>query len=123
MYKKVTILIFILACSVSFAMGQTSFPHGEHDPYSTPLQKEKVLKVFPNPATSRINFQILNNNENSYEIIVYNFLGKRVDDIKNISSSVTSVNLSNYYSGIYIYQLRDNKGNLVESGKFNVIRQ
>jgi hypothetical protein len=103
------------------AFGQ-SMPHGQHDPMQEQQQKEKVLKVYPNPATSQINFEIQGNNEGTFEIIVYNFLGKRLEDIKNISNR-TSLNLGNYYSGIYIYQLRDQKGNLIESGKFNVIRQ
>lgn len=123
MHKKVTILFLILACSATLAWGQSDFPHGQHDPSQPdPVQKEKVLKVYPNPATSQINFDIQGSNENAYEIIVYNFLGKRLNDIKNFSNR-TTLNLSNYYSGIYIYQLRDQKGNLVESGKFNVIRQ
>lgn len=123
MYKKFTILMFALACSVSLAWGQTNYPHGQHDPSQDPGQKEKVVKVYPNPATTAINFGIQsNNNESNLEIIVYNFLGKRMADIK-FSGSVAKLDLSKYYSGIYIYQLRDSKGNLVESGKFNVIRQ
>lgn len=123
MYKKFTILILILACSASLAWGQTNYPHGQHDPsQQDPAPKEKVLKVYPNPATSAITFQFQVNNESTMEIIVYNFLGKRMDDLRTSGSS-TKLDLSKYYSGIYIYQLRDPKGNLVESGKFNVIRQ
>ena len=54
---------------------------------------------------------------------MYNFLGKRVEDIKNFSNKHTVDLNSRYYSGIYIYQLRDSKGSLIESGKFNVIKQ
>lgn len=118
MYKRVTILFFILLCSATLAFGQ-SLPHGPNDPT---VKKEKVLKVYPNPATTKINFEVQGNNEGTFEIIIYNFLGKRINDLKNISTT-TSLDLSNYYSGIYIYQLRDAKGILVESGKFNVIRQ
>lgn len=118
MYKSFTILFFILLCSVTLAFGQ-SMPHSPNDP-SAP--KEKVLKVYPNPATTKINFEVQGNNEGTYEIIIYNFLGKRINDLKNINTT-TSLDLSNYYSGIYIYQLRDASGTLVESGKFNVIRQ
>lgn len=118
MYKHVTILFFIVLFSATMAFGQT-LPHGQNDPTAP---KEKVLKVYPNPATTKINFQVQGNNEGTFEIIIYNFLGKRINDLKNINTN-TSLDLSNYYSGIYIYQLRDAKGNLVESGKFNVIRQ
>lgn len=122
MAKKFTILFFILLCSASLAFSQSVPPHGQNDPIQEPKQKEKVLKVFPNPATTQINFEVQGNNEGSYEIIIYNFLGKRINDLKNINNR-TILDLSRYYSGIYIYQLRDAKGTLVESGKFNVIRQ
>lgn len=118
MYKRVTILFFILLCTASFAFGQ-SYTHGQHDPTAP---KEKVLKIYPNPATTKINFEVQGNNEGTYEIIIYNFLGKKINDLKNVDTR-TTLDLSQYYSGIYIYQLRDAKGALVESGKFNVIRQ
>lgn len=122
MYKKFTILIFAFACSITLAWGQTNYPHGDHDPSQDPAQKERVVKVYPNPASSSVNFAIQTNNASSLDVIVYNFLGKRMDEIK-FSGNVTKLDLSKYYSGIYIYQLRDSKGNLLESGKFNVIRQ
>ena len=125
MYKRFTILLLAIACSTSVAWGQTNFPHGQHDPSQGDpgIQKERVVKVYPNPATTAVNFGIQQNyNESNLEIIVYNFLGKRMAEI-NFSGSVAKLDLSKYYSGIYIYQLRDSKGNLVESGKFNVIRQ
>ncbi|WP_157760717.1 T9SS type A sorting domain-containing protein [Chitinophaga caeni] len=81
----------------------------------------KVVKLYPNPATTKINFEILHSNDKVYEIIVYNFLGKKMDHLKNVGVR-TVLNLDNYYSGIYIYQLIDNKGNVVESGKFNVVK-
>jgi hypothetical protein len=125
MYRKFTILLAIVAASVTLAQAQSnsnSYSHGQQDP----APKAKVMKVYPNPATDRINFEILDNGDNnggSYEIIVYNFLGKRLNDIKGITANISTLSLDKYYSGIYIYQLRDKKGNLVESGKFNVVRQ
>lgn len=124
MYRKFTLLVLSLVSVATLAWGQTNYTHGQHDPSEQdPRQKEKVVKVYPNPATTSINFGIQHsNNESNLEIIVYNFLGKRMADIK-FSGSVAKLDLSKYYSGIYIYQLRDSKGNLVESGKFNVIRK
>jgi len=81
----------------------------------------KIVKLYPNPATSRINFELQNNNEQGYDLIVFNFLGKRIDQIKNLNTR-TTVELDKYYSGVYIFQLRDKQGNLVESGKFNVVK-
>jgi hypothetical protein len=91
---------------------------------ATVFQKEeaaKVIKVYPTPASSTIFFEVLLHNGQEHEIIVYNFLGKKMDHLKNVGSRV-QLNLDNYYSGIYLYQLRDKKGNLISSGKFNVVK-
>ncbi|WP_158266947.1 T9SS type A sorting domain-containing protein [Chitinophaga niastensis] len=80
------------------------------------------MKLYPNPATTIINFQIQqHNNDQIYDLIVYNFLGKKMEQLKAISDR-TTVSLDNYYNGIYIFQLRDQRGNLIESGKFNVVK-
>lgn len=120
MIKKVTTLIISALCFSLLAFGQGLESHGMFD--SGPGNPQKVLKVYPVPATTQINFQIQNSNGGTYEIIVYNFLGRKLDDLKNVSSTI-SLNLDSYYSGIYIYQLRDQRGTLVDSGKFNVIKQ
>ncbi|WP_420981664.1 T9SS type A sorting domain-containing protein [Chitinophaga sp. 30R24] len=82
----------------------------------------KIVKLYPNPATTIINFVIdQHNNDHLYDLIVYNFLGKKIDQLKGVGNR-TSVNLDNYYNGLYIFQLRDQRGNLIESGKFNVVK-
>jgi hypothetical protein len=40
-------------------------------------------------------------------------------ELNNITQRIT-VNLTDYNRGVYIYQLRDRTGKLVESGKFQV---
>ncbi|WP_161596638.1 T9SS type A sorting domain-containing protein [Chitinophaga vietnamensis] len=82
------------------------------------------MKLYPNPATTTIYFEIQpqqHTNDRTYDLIVYNFLGKKMEQLKGISNR-TPLNLDNYYSGLYIYQLRDQRGNLIESGKFNVVK-
>ena len=51
----------------------------------------------------------------------YNFIGKKVQEINNVTPK-TTVNLNDFYRGIYIFQLRDRQGTLIESGKFNVVK-
>jgi len=120
MRKRFT-LILLLFFSFALAASAQSGNNIGH-PGAAADDPVKVVKVYPNPATTKVTFEIQHNNDVSFEIIVYNFLGKKIDILKNISSSYT-LDLDKYYSGIYIYQLRDNRGNLVESGKFNVIKQ
>lgn len=116
-----TSTLFILTCVFSL-LSIAGFAQSEKTPPSE--GGTKIIKLFPNPATAYINFDIQvnqHNNERFFDLIVYNFLGKKIDQASNISGRYT-LPLSNYYSGVYIFQLRDKKGNLIESGKFNVIR-
>ncbi|MBY0535444.1 MAG: T9SS type A sorting domain-containing protein [Chitinophagaceae bacterium] len=81
----------------------------------------KLIKFYPNPATSFINFELQNTNEKDLNFQIYNFLGKKVYEVNNINSnSKTTVNLSDFYRGVYIFQLRDKSGKVVDSGKFQV---
>ena len=54
-------------------------------------------------------------------LVVYNFMGKKVFEFKNTLSR-NYINLSNFYRGVYIYQLRDKNGAVIESGKFQVVK-
>ncbi|RPD38948.1 T9SS type A sorting domain-containing protein [Chitinophaga barathri] len=116
MLRNSTLIIFIVLCTLSFPAWSQSKSLPE-----TTEGASKVVKAYPNPATSKIYFEIQRNNDKVYEIIVYNFLGKKMDHIKNLAGR-TEVPLDNYYSGLYIFQLREKNGTLVESGKFNVVK-
>ena len=81
----------------------------------------KTVKFYPNPAVSLINFEFLKGYNNSYNLLIFNFIGKKVFDLKPTEEKIT-VPLTDFYRGVYIFQLRDAKGNIVESGKFQVIK-
>lgn len=120
MWRTSTLLfIFLLSlCSLTLRAQQSA----KTLPATDSEGGVKIIKAYPNPANSRIFFEIQqHNNDKVYDLIVYNFLGKKVDQLRNISGR-TPVDLSAYYSGVYIFQLRDRDGNLVESGKFNVVK-
>jgi len=106
-----TILFFL--CFVSKAQLKNSF-----DPYSTGL---KMLHFYPNPAVASINFEFQKGYNNKYSLIIFNFMGKRVYELNNLSYK-TFINLDGFYRGIYIYQLRGKNGAVLESGKFQVSR-
>ena len=48
-------------------------------------------------------------------------MGKLVYDVKNMSTKVT-IPLTEFYRGIYIFQLRDKNSAIIETGKFQVIK-
>ena len=81
----------------------------------------KTVKFYPNPAVSLINFEFQKGYDKSYNLLIFNFIGQKVVDLKPTEEKVT-VPLTDFYRGVYIFQLRDAKGNIVESGKFQVIK-
>lgn len=79
----------------------------------------KIIKFYPNPATSIINFDFQKGYDKSYNFQIFNFLGKKVFEINNVTPR-TIVNLSDFYRGVYIFQLKDKSGKMIDSGKFQV---
>lgn len=81
----------------------------------------KSIKFFPNPAINYINFEIPETAEKDLSLQIYNFIGKKVVTIPNIPVRV-NLSLNDFFRGIYIFQLRNKYGKIVESGKFQVIK-
>jgi hypothetical protein len=77
-----------------------------------------IIRFYPNPATTAITFD-LKAMDKGYSLQIFNFLGKRMHEQVNITDR-TVINLSDFARGVYIYQLRDKTGRIVESGKFQV---
>ena len=94
--------------------------HSQGQPRTLPQDAaDRIVKFYPNPATSFVTFDLQRVNEKGYDIQVFNLLGKVVYEQKNIPSR-TTINLSDYSRGVYIYQLRERDGKIIESGKFQV---
>ena len=88
------------------------------------LVQTKIVKCYPNPAISFVNFELTNNNNLSknYTLDVYSFTGKKMYST-TISSEKITLTLSNdFYRGIYVYQIRNKSGKILETGKFQVTK-
>lgn len=81
----------------------------------------KYIKFYPNPAISTINFEFPKDYDNTYSFNIYNFIGKKVFAAKQVISKM-NISLTDFSRGVYIYELRDKTGNIIESGKFQVIK-
>jgi hypothetical protein len=79
----------------------------------------RVVKFYPNPAISYITFEFRAVSEKPVNFQIYNFLGKKVYEVNHLNPK-TVVDLSDFYRGVYIFQLRDASGRVVDSGKFQV---
>lgn len=93
-------------------------------PVPTHFEKQaKVVKCYPNPAISYINFEFPTSIvSKSFTIELFSFTGKNVYTT-SINASKIVITLNNdFYRGVYIYQVKDKAGKIVETGKFQVVR-
>ena len=111
--KNCTILILLVLFSFGAAHAQST--------RTASAPGTKILRFFPNPATTYINFEFQKDFDRSYVVQVYNFLGKKVADITQVNQR-SQIDVSGYTRGIYIYQLKDQTGKVIESGKFQIER-
>jgi hypothetical protein len=105
--------------ALSFSILLSAVAHAQSKTTSSMQPASRIVRFYPNPATSIINFDFVPGTEKNYNFQVFSFLGKKVYERNNISLK-TSINLSDFYRGVYIFQLRDKNGKVVDTGKFQV---
>lgn len=82
---------------------------------------QKITHFYPNPATSYINFTFDKTVDRSFTLQIYNFMGRKMNESRITDPTKLTITLDdNYLRGLYIYQLRDQSGRIIESGKFQV---
>lgn len=116
---KLFYLLILFLCCTFFAGAQTGKPVDY--PSQPSLLDIRIVKFYPNPATSVINFEFQKQADKNFTLQIYNFIGKKVFEITNISQK-NAVPLTDFYRGVYIFQLRDKAGRVVESGKFQIAK-
>ncbi len=110
--KKILPILLILLFTGLCSQAQDSRnPSGDSN--------DKVLRLYPNPATTYITFDFQKGHEKGLSIQVFSFLGRKMYESQNVNPR-TTIDLAEYNRGVYIYHLRDQSGKLIESGKFQV---
>ena len=109
--KKILLISSIILLTASFSLGQSRSLNVDGG--------GSIVRFYPNPATSLINFDFAKTPEKGYTLQLFSFLGKKMSEVNHLSQH-TRINLSDFSRGVYIYQLFDRTGKLVESGKFQV---
>ena len=112
--KKI-VYILILLIGINF----TSFAQTKSPAQGEPIAK--LIKPYPIPATTAINFEFLYGYDKNFSLQIYNFMGKKVNEFSKIPPMMI-VPLDDFYRGIYVYQLRDKDGKIIDSGKFQVVK-
>ena len=111
-------ILYILSFIVLTTTGAVQ---AQDRPVDRQAPEAKVVKFYPNPATSFITFDFQNNFDRNYSFQIFNFLGKKVYELSTVTPK-TIVNLNDFYRGVYIFQIRDKNGKIIESGQFQVAK-
>ncbi|HVX26438.1 MAG TPA: T9SS type A sorting domain-containing protein [Parafilimonas sp.] len=112
--KKV-FLVVAFACAISATQSYTTFNNSG-------FGQVKIVKCYPNPAISYVNFELFDNAKISknYTLEVYSFTGKKMYSATISSEKITLTLTNDFYRGIYVYQVLDKAGRILETGKFQV---
>ncbi|MEO7922087.1 MAG: T9SS type A sorting domain-containing protein [Chitinophagaceae bacterium] len=114
MRRILPILSFILLIAIQ--------SHGQSRPAPSPDATDRIIKLYPNPATSYITFDLQKSYKKGMSIQIYNgLLGKKMYETQNLPEKLT-IDLNDFNRGMYIYHLIDITGKIIESGKFQVSR-
>jgi hypothetical protein len=109
-----TLFFFLLASFYGF--GQASLGVLSSSPSSNAV---KLVKFYPNPAITQITFDFEQGYDKTYSFQIYNFTGKKMFELFAITPK-SIINIADFYRGVYIYQLKDRNGRVIDSGKFQV---
>ncbi len=112
--KKILPILFIALFAVLRSNGQEA---------RGPVQDQgsRYVKLYPNPATAYVTFDLQKNYQKGLTITVFSFLGKKMTELPNAPEK-TVIELADFNRGMYIYHLTDANGKVIDSGKFQVSR-
>ena len=114
--KKFLLIAFVILSSTASLQAQ------QNKLGSTAGTQTTLVRLYPNPATTVVNFDFQKAYENGHSIQIFNaILGRKMFEQANLPER-TAINLTDFPRGMYIYQLFDKSGRMVENGKFQVTK-
>lgn len=112
------LLVTVMVCCLLFRPNNATAVYNNTD--SIGIQTKNV-KCYPNPAVSFVNFDIpADYLSKNYSLQVFSFTGKKMYEVNLNMLKHTLTFTNNFYRGIYIYQVKDRNGKIIETGKFQV---
>ncbi|MEO5888742.1 MAG: T9SS type A sorting domain-containing protein [Ferruginibacter sp.] len=87
----------------------------------TPKKAVVIGKIFPNPTSGKLNFQIVADANKALTIEAFDLLGKKVADYRitvGQGFNEKPISVNNLASGTYFIQVKDAAGNVIEKSKF-----
>jgi hypothetical protein len=110
----VTIFFFTFIAASNLIAQKSPIPQIEGEEKTT-------VRFYPNPAVNFITFEMKKPVEPGTAIHVFSFLGRQIAQVPVNAQRVT-VNVSDYFRGVYVFQLRAPSGRIIETNKFQVSR-
>ncbi len=120
-FSMVTMRKLYVAGLLLFTLALNGYISDSTD-YARMDEQPKLTHYYPNPATSYINFTFDKSIDKTYTLQVYNFMGRKMMDYRIVENRMQITLDDNYFRGLYVYQLRDRDGRIIESGKFQVVK-
>jgi Secretion system C-terminal sorting domain len=112
-------IIYILTIILFVSLSSQAQSFSQPDNGTTQV---KFLKTYPNPAVTIVNIEFQKGYNKFYSLQILNSLGRKMYMAKSIPTSFSiDLRKEKIYRGIYIYQLLDKKGAIIESGKILVV--
>jgi Secretion system C-terminal sorting domain len=96
-------------------------PKAQENRNPVPNGAVMALKLYPNPATAYITFDLQSGYQKGMTITVFNFLGKKMIETPNVTEK-TTLTLTDFNRGVYIYHVTNPNGKVIDTGKFQVSR-
>lgn len=75
------------------------------------------IRVYPNPASDAVNFQLSGLN-NAAILSIFDIAGQKIGEFP-VNNNIR-ISTQSYSNGLYFYQFYDNTGSIIKTGKFSV---
>ncbi len=82
--------------------------------------KAVEVKVFPNPANTKLNIEIPVTEGRVFSIYLFNNMGQLILG-RTLQSGLTMLHLDTFSNGLYYYRITDSQGNLIKADKQLII--
>lgn len=84
-----------------------------------PAPTTPIIRLYPNPATTYVQFEFTGN-VRAAGLYIYNaVMGKKMMGLNNVTGSLR-IGLNDFPRGLYVYHLLNANGQILEVGKFQV---
>lgn len=81
------------------------------------ISNQNVTIVYPNPCTTSAKF--LTSAKNASTVSIFDISGRMIDRV-SMKNGIATYNTSAFSNGMYLYEINDLSGNVIDRGKFSV---